>query len=122
VASDLDEATKEVRGGKSLSQALETKHSFLLLVPQMAKIGEESGTMDDMLDRTATYYEDEVDEAVKNLSTTLEPIMMVVLGGIVAMVLFAVLGPIYSLVGSGDLSNPSSTTQSATQSAAQSAK
>jgi type IV pilus assembly protein PilC len=112
VASDLDEATKEVRGGKSLSQALETKHSFLLLVPQMAKIGEESGTMDDMLGRTATYYEDEVDEAVKNLSTTLEPIMMVVLGGIVALVLFAVLGPIYSLVGSGDLSNPTGTNSS----------
>jgi type IV pilus assembly protein PilC len=105
VAADLDVAIKEVRGGKSLSSALESKKSFLLLVPQMTKIGEESGTIDDMLGRTAQYYEDEVDEAVKNLSTTLEPLMMVVLGGIVALVLAAVLGPIYSLVGSGDLSS-----------------
>lgn len=58
-----------------------------------------------MLGRTATYYENEVDEAVKNLSTTLEPIMMVILGGIVITVIAAVLGPVYSLVGSGDLTS-----------------
>jgi type IV pilus assembly protein PilC len=103
VAEDVDVAIGQVRGGKSLSEALEPSKHFLKLVPQMSKIGEESGAIDDMLERTAVYFEDEVDEAVKNLSTTIEPVMMVVLGGIVALVLAAVLGPVYSLVGSGSI-------------------
>lgn len=103
LADDMDGAIKEVKGGKSLSAALQNSDHFLDLVPQMTKIGEESGAIDDMLGRTATYYENEVDEAVKNLSTTLEPIMIVVLGGIVALVLLAVLWPVYSLVGAGGL-------------------
>lgn len=105
VAEDIDKAIIKVKGGKSLSEGLEGSEYFLKLVPQMSKIGEESGAIDDMLGRTATYYENEVDEAVKNLSTTLEPIMMVVLGGIVITVIAAVLGPVYSLVGSGDLTS-----------------
>lgn len=101
VAADLERVTVKVRGGQALSDALEPQTHFLPLVHQMSKIGEESGAIDAMFDKVATYYEDEVDEAIKNLSTTLEPIMMVVLGGIVALVLAAVLGPVYSLVGGG---------------------
>jgi type IV pilus assembly protein PilC len=108
IAEDIDVAIGQVRGGKSLSQSLEPSKNFIKLVPQMAKIGEESGALDEMLGRTATYFEDEVDEAVKNLSTTIEPVMMVVLGSIVALVLAAVLGPVYSLIGNGDLTNSSS--------------
>ena len=114
LATDMDKAIAEVRGGKALSSSLEVGHHFLHLVPQMLAIGEESGAIDDMMARVATYYENEVDEAVKNLSTTLEPVMMVVLGGIVALMLAAVLGPVYSLVGSGDLTNTSSSGSSAT--------
>lgn len=99
--ADITKAIGEVRGGKALSDSLESSHYFIQLVPQMIKIGEESGAIDDMMERVAVYYEGEVDEAVRNLSTMLEPIMMVVLGGIVMLVLAAVLGPIYSLVGSG---------------------
>ncbi|HSX41014.1 MAG TPA: type II secretion system F family protein [Candidatus Saccharimonadales bacterium] len=101
--ADITKATGQVRGGKALSDSLEGTH-FIQLVPQMIRIGEESGAIDEMMDRVALYYEAEVDEAVKNLSTTLEPVMMVVLGGIVMLILAAVLGPIYSLVGSGALS------------------
>lgn len=104
IATEIGESIKDVRGGKSLSRALEKRPHFHPLVAQMAGVGEESGAIDDMLDRCARYFEDEVDEAVKNLSTTLEPLMMVVLGVIVALVLVAVLGPVYSLVGSGDVS------------------
>jgi len=108
VAAELALAINKIRGGIALSEALEDCHHFLLLVSQMARVGEESGAIDDMLARTATYFEDEVDEAVRNLSTTLEPIMMVVLGGIVALVLVAVLGPVYSLVGSGSITSTNS--------------
>lgn len=101
VVADIVRATDKVRGGTALSVAFEEGKTILSLVPQMTKIGEESGTLDEMLGRAATYYEDEVDEAVKNLSTTLEPVMMVVLGGLVALILGAVLYPVYSLVGQG---------------------
>ena len=67
----------------------------------MIKIGEQSGTIDQMLDRVATFYETEVDEEVKNLSTTLEPVMMVVLGLTVGIIVLAVLLPVYSLIGGG---------------------
>ncbi|HUC86899.1 MAG TPA: type II secretion system F family protein [Candidatus Saccharimonadales bacterium] len=105
---DMDRAIVSVRGGKALSEAIAPSHYFIPLVPQMISIGEESGTIDEMMERVAKYYEAEVDEEVANLSTTIEPVMMVVLGGIVALVLAAVLGPIYSLVGSGSITNSSS--------------
>lgn len=105
VQADLDVAITSVRGGKSLSQALEPAKNFLPLVPQMIGIGEESGAIDEMMGRVASYYENEVDEEVRNLSTTLEPVMMVVLGGIVGIVLLAVLWPVYSLVGSSSITD-----------------
>lgn len=101
VAETIDESIKQVRGGKALSTSLENKKTFLPLVPQMIKIGEQSGTIDQMLDRVATFYETEVDEEVKNLSTTLEPVMMVVLGLTVGIIVLAVLLPVYSLIGGG---------------------
>lgn len=105
VAKDLENVTVKVRGGQALSDALEPQAHFLPLVHQMSKIGEESGAIDEMFNKVATYYEEEVDEAIRNLSTTLEPVMMVILGGIVAAVLAAVLGPVYSLVGGGATSD-----------------
>jgi type IV pilus assembly protein PilC len=75
VAVVLDKAMQGVKGGKALSSTLEGhEDSFLKLVPQMIKIGEQSGAIDAMLDRVATYYENEVDEEVRNLSTTIEPV------------------------------------------------
>lgn len=101
VAETIDESIKQVRGGKALSTSIENKKTFLPLVAQMIKIGEQSGTIDQMLDRVAVFYESEVDEEVKNLSTTLEPVMMVVLGLTVGLIVLAVLLPVYSLIGGG---------------------
>ncbi len=101
LAADVNEAIGMVRGGKSLSQGLENSTHFLPLVAQMSKIGEESGAIDTMLDKAAVYYEDEVDEAVKNLSTTIEPLMMVIMGTLIMGIIIAVLGPVYSLIGGG---------------------
>jgi type IV pilus assembly protein PilC len=106
VQGAIEKAMGEVKGGKALSTALEPHtETFLLLVPQMIKIGEQSGAIDSMLERVANYYEAEVDEAVKNLSTTIEPILMVVLGVTVGGVIAAILLPVYSLVGSGGVDN-----------------
>jgi len=101
----IEKAMGGVKSGRALSTMLQNEPTFMRLVPQMIKIGEESGTIDNMLDRVATYFEDEVDEEVKNLSTTIEPLLMVVLGVVVGGVIAAVLLPVYSLVGSGGISN-----------------
>lgn len=106
VQEAIQRASGLVKGGKNLSKALELeKATFLPLVPQMVAIGEASGATDEMLLKVAVFYEGDVDEAVKNLSTTIEPVMMVILGVIVGLVIAAVLLPIYGLVGSGGLSN-----------------
>ncbi|HEY2004240.1 MAG TPA: type II secretion system F family protein [Candidatus Saccharimonadia bacterium] len=106
VQETLERSMQGVKGGKALSSTLEGhEDTFLRLVPQMIKIGEQSGAIDGMLDRVATYFENEVDEEVKNLSTTIEPLLMVVLGVVVGGVIAAILLPVYSLVGSGGVSN-----------------
>ncbi len=105
---------ENVKGGKSLSSILANNEYFLPLVPQMIRIGEDSGTLGDMLDKTASFYEDEVDQQVKNLSTIIEPVMIVVLGGMVMFIIGAVLFPIYGLVGGGldNIGSSNSSTQS----------
>ena len=92
-------ATEKVRGGKSLSSSLEGDPNFLELVPQMIKIGEDSGALEQMLDKTADYYEKEVDNQVKAISTIIEPMLMVVLGLVAIVIVAAILLPIYGLVG-----------------------
>jgi type IV pilus assembly protein PilC len=102
VEAVLEKAMQGVKGGKALSSTLEGhEDTFIKLVPQMIKIGEQSGAIDSMLDRVATYYENEVDEEVKNISTTIEPVLMIFLGVTVGGVIAAILLPVYSLVGSG---------------------
>lgn len=105
VEAVLEKSINGVKGGKALSATLEGQDTFLTLVPQMIRIGEQSGAIDSMLDRVATYYEGEVDEEVRNISTTIEPIMMVVLGVTVGGVIAAILLPVYSLVGSGSIND-----------------
>lgn len=90
----------KVKAGKSLSSALTDRDYILPLVPQMAGIGEESGKIDEMLGKAATVYEEEVDEQVRTISTMIEPMMMLMLGGMAALMIGAVLLPIYSLTNS----------------------
>jgi len=98
---EVVDAADQVKNGKSLSSSLENAKHFLPLVPQMIKVGEESGSMGDMLDKVASFYEEEVDQTVKNLSTVIEPVMMIILGVMVMFIIVAILYPVYSLVGGG---------------------
>ena len=99
VAEEITRAADKVKGGKALSVALVKEEYILAMVPQMIKIGEQSGKIDEMMGKTAQVYEDELEEEIKALTTTIEPILMVVMavfaGGMVGAILF----PIYSLVG-----------------------
>ena len=70
---------------------------FPNMVLQMASIGEESGSLDDMLNKAAEFYEEEVDTAVATLSSLMEPIIMVVLGSIIGVILIAMYLPLFNL-------------------------
>ena len=93
-------ASDMVKAGKPLSESLKEKDYILPLVPQMASIGEESGKIDEMLRKAGSVYENELDESIKNISTLIEPVLMVVMAGLIAVVLMGTLLPIYSLVSS----------------------
>lgn len=99
IAEEVNRAAEKVKGGKALSTSLMKEEYILAMVPQMIKIGEQSGKIDEMMGKTAQVYEDELDDEIKALTTTIEPVLMVFMavfaGGMVAAVLF----PIYSLVG-----------------------
>lgn len=98
VAKSIDRAADKVKGGKALSAALQPEDYILPLVPQMIKIGEQSGQIDTMLGKTAQVYEDELDEEIKTISTAIEPILMVILAVVAGGMVGAILLPIYSLV------------------------
>jgi type IV pilus assembly protein PilC len=70
----------------------------LSLVPQMIKIGEQSGRIDEMMGKVAQVYEDELDEEIRTISTAIEPILMVVLAVVAGGMVGAILLPIYGLV------------------------
>lgn len=91
-------AAEKVKGGKELSASLKPEEYILSLVPQMIKIGEQSGKIDEMMGKTAQVYEDELDEQIRNISTSIEPVLMVVLAVVAGGMIAAVLLPIYSLV------------------------
>ncbi|ULJ61164.1 type II secretion system F family protein [Wielerella bovis] len=96
-----EEATHEIRSkvnqGISLTSGMQGANVFPNMVVQMASIGEESGALDDMLNKVAEFYEEEVDNAVATLSSLMEPIIMVVLGSIVGVILVAMYLPLFSM-------------------------
>lgn len=95
---------KSVTIGKPFSQPLTAEKDFPQMVVQMISIGEQSGTMDIMLGKIADFYEDEVETAVKAMTSLLEPLLMVVLGGIIAVLVIAMYLPIFGMadvVGGG---------------------
>ena len=98
IAKSIDRAADKVKGGKALSVALEAEPVMMSLVPQMIKIGEQSGRIDEMLGKVAQVYEDELDEQIRTISTAIEPILMVVLAVVAGGMVGAILLPIYGLV------------------------
>jgi type IV pilus assembly protein PilC len=95
------EATKkiqtEVSTGTSLTVAMQNANVFPNMVTQMVAIGEESGALDGMLGKVADFYEEEVDEAVKTLSSLMEPMIMVILGVLIGGLVVAMYLPIFKL-------------------------
>jgi len=99
VGDEIREAAETVKGGKALSDSLQGKPHFIDLVPQMIRIGEQSGSIDGMMNKAADFYEKELDNQIKAISTTIEPLLMVVLALVAGTMVAAILFPVYGLVG-----------------------
>ncbi len=99
IHASIMRAVDKVKGGKSLADSLDNDPNFLPLVPNMLRIGEQSGSIEEMLSKVAEYYEKEVDNEVAAISSIIEPVMMVILGVVAFTIVAAVLLPIYSLAG-----------------------
>ena len=87
----------EVSTGTSLTVAMQNSEVFPNMVTQMVAIGEESGSLDQMLCKVADFYEEEVDEAVASLSSLMEPLIMVILGVLIGGLVIAMYLPIFKL-------------------------
>lgn len=98
VEAEYKKSLTDIKGGKTLSDSLTGLNYMLPLVPQMAGIGEQSGKIDEMLGKAAQVYENELDEQINNLSTMIEPILMVIMAALIGVVVGGTLLPIYSLV------------------------
>ncbi len=95
----LQQVRKSLEEGKSLTEPLRDSEVFPGMVTQMISVGEQTGAMDAMLQKIADFYEEEVDAAVKDLLTALEPVMIVFLGVVVGGVVISMYMPLFSLIG-----------------------
>ena len=93
----LLETRDQVSKGKTLAEPLVKIPYFPSMVTQMISIGEQTGNIDTMLSKVADFYEDEVENATEAMTSLLEPILMVVLGGIIAVIVVAMYLPIFNM-------------------------
>ncbi len=99
MAKDLREVRKKVMEGKTLTEPLQKIEYFPELVTQMIRVGEQTGQIDQMLQRVAEVFEDEVSELIGGLTKMIEPLVIVVLGGIIALILVAMYLPMFMSAG-----------------------
>ncbi|HTL36758.1 MAG TPA: type II secretion system F family protein [Kofleriaceae bacterium] len=99
----IEDAKKAVTEGESLAQTLKKSGQFPATMIHMTAVGEKAGQLEQMLERVATTYESEVDTKLTRLTSLLEPLMLVIMGGAVAFIVFSILQPIMDL---GQLSGP----------------
>ena len=95
----LMQVRKALEGGRNLADPLKETDVFPGMVTQMIGVGEQTGAMDAMLQKIADFYEDEVDAAVKDLLSALEPMMIVFLGVVVGGIVISMYLPLFSLIG-----------------------
>lgn len=102
VSKGIFSIINDVRAGRGLSDPLAELEIFSPMVVQMTRLGEESGTLDELLSQTADFYEAEADQATTRLTALIEPIIIVFLGGMVLTIILSILLPmfgIYSMIG-----------------------
>ena len=97
IANAIESAKIEIQQGGMISLAFQKEQVFPVMAIQMISIGEETGELDSMMMKVADFYEDEVEQAVKALTSIIEPLMMVVLAGMVAVILLSMYLPLFKV-------------------------
>ncbi len=95
----INVTSDRIREGRTMAEPLMETKVFPPMVVQMIGVGEQTGALDNMLNKIADFYEEEVDVAVAALTSMLEPIMLVVMGGIVGFIMVAMYMPIFEIAG-----------------------
>ncbi len=93
----MDDVITSVKSGGTLSEPLRRASAFPSMVAQMVSVGEETGALDTMLAKIADFYDSEVDAAVKALTSIMEPVMIIVVGGIVGVIVISMYMPLFSI-------------------------
>lgn len=96
IRQSLDHVDTHIRDGKPVSQSLDMSGEFPSLVIRMVKIGEESGRMREVLDQVSEFYNNDVNEAIQAMIAMIEPLLTLVMGGMIVWIAAAIFGPIYS--------------------------
>jgi type IV pilus assembly protein PilC len=99
VEGAIHQTSEKIREGRTMAEPLMETNVFPPMVVQMIGVGEQTGALDTMLNKIADFYEEEVDIAVAALTSLLEPLMMVFIGGIVGVILISMYLPIFSIAG-----------------------
>ncbi|MEE8185952.1 MAG: type II secretion system F family protein [Thermodesulfobacteriota bacterium] len=98
ITKSIKKIEEDVKAGMSLSEPMTNTRLFPPLVIQMVGVGEETGALDEMLEKVAQYYDQEVDSSIRNLTTTLEPILLAFIFGMVLFLALAIFMPMWDLV------------------------
>ena len=98
VENGILDAKEDVRKGTSLSTPLQRIDAFPLMLTQMIEIGEESGSLDDILEKTANFYDEEVDVSIQRLTTMLEPIMIIVMAVVIGFIVISMVLPMFDMM------------------------
>ena len=98
IGDAITAARERMREGQSMADALGRSPLVPRMVVQMVRVGEETGAMEDVLSKVAEFFEREVDNTVRRFASVVEPVLIVAVGGLVALVALAVLMPIWSLI------------------------
>ena len=98
IEKEIMDARKQVSEGKSLNESFKLAGKFPLMMIQMINVGEATGTLDEMLNKLANFYDEEVDNAVSALLSILEPILLIFVGGMVGSLVVSMYLPIFSLM------------------------
>ncbi len=96
----MDDVITSVKSGGSIAEPLRKSSAFPIMVPHMIGVGEETGALDAMLGKVADFYEDEVETAVKALTSIMEPAMIILVGGIVGVIVISMYLPLFSVYNS----------------------
>lgn len=94
----LEKIKEKILKGVSLGEALGAESLFPEMLHSMIKIGEESGSLDDILDKTANFYDEELEAALKRMTTMIEPLMIIVMGVIIGFIVVAMMLPMFEMV------------------------